>query len=65
MNQFVGSCADDSIGIGTILVGSDVRSEGCVELLVEFNDGPKWIEVYDYCLLGVDTEGKVVVNNTY
>jgi len=50
MNNYIGSCSDDSIGIGTILFGSEYRrtDEG-FELLTQ--DG--WITCYDVVCMNV------------
>jgi hypothetical protein len=46
MRTYLGSVSDDSIGIGTIVKGSDYRYHlnDCFEILLELG---YWIECYD------------------
>ena len=58
---FIGSSADDSIGIGYILQGSKYNktSEG-YELLCEFGGVSQWVNVYDI----IEVESKLT-DSTY
>ena len=55
MKKYIGSCADDSIGIGTMIIGDKYRvaSSGDYAYEVHYAPSDEWIECYDVVVVHV------------
>jgi len=57
MKYYLGSCADDSIGIGTMIIGTDYRrATGDYPFEVYYQPSDVWIECYDVVTVTLDSE---------
>ena len=57
MKKFIGSCADDSIGIGTMIIGDKYRqSNSDYAFEVHYAPSDEWIECYDVVAVDVINE---------
>ena len=57
MKKYIGSCADDSIGIGTMIIGDKYRnSSSDYAFDVYYAPSDEWIECYDVVVVDVSNE---------
>lgn len=61
IRKYIGSCAEDSIGIGTMIIGSDYRtSNGDYAFEIYYSPSDEWIYCYDMVVVEIDNDKQIM-----